>query len=101
VRALALVVIVAGTWAMNFVDKDGTHTQGYCTFTQDGPALAGVCGPTASGGSRLTGEITNNELTWQVEEGPSYKAVLDDHGTFMRGTFSRGSEGIFTAMKTR
>ena len=100
-RAIALVIVVTGTWALNFVYKDGTHTQGYCRFDQDGPKLTGVCGPDMSNGSRLTGEITDHEISWRVDDGPAYKAVLDERGTFMRGTFSLGGEGIFTGMKTQ
>jgi hypothetical protein len=98
---LALVLVVTGTWAMNFIYRDGTHTQGYCSFKQDGNTVTGRCGPEVAGGSPVTGEITNNEMTWQVEEGPAYKAVLDEGGVFMRGTFSVSGDGLFTAMKTR
>ena len=90
-----------GTWALNVVYKDGTHTQGYCRFNQDGTTLSGACGPDTAGGSRLTGKILNKEISWQVDDGPAYKAVLDESGTFMRGTFSLSGEGIFTAMKTQ
>lgn len=99
-RVLAVVIIVTGTWALNFVYKDGTHTQGYCTFRQEGTRLTGACGPDAAGGSQFAGEITNGNLKWQVDDGPAYTAVLDERGTFMRGTFTGSGEGIFTAMKT-
>jgi hypothetical protein len=92
---------VAGTWALNFVYKDGTHTQGYCTFQQAGNTLTGGCGSETAGGSALSGAIVDRQVTWQVEEGPSYTAALDDLGTFMKGTFTRSGEGIFTAMKTK
>jgi hypothetical protein len=97
---MVVVLVITGTWALNVVYKDGTHTQGYCTFRQEGTKLTGVCGSDPAGGSHLAGEITDRELTWQVEDGPAYNAVLDEHGTFMRGTFTVSGEGIFTAMKT-
>ena len=46
VRSVALFLFLApiaanvsGIWALNVVDQDGTHTQGYCTFKQDGETL--------------------------------------------------------------
>jgi len=49
----------------------------------------------------VTGDIATDRLTWQVEEGPSYTAALEDGGTFMKGTFSGSGEGIFTATKLK
>ena len=98
-RVMALVLVVTGTWALNFIYKDGTHTQGYCTFLQDGSRLTGVCGPETRGGSPLAGEILNGQVTWHVEGGPAYTAVLDEQGTFMRGTFTASGDGVFTASK--
>jgi hypothetical protein len=94
-----VVIVVTGTWAFNFVYKDGTHTQGYCTFRQEESRLTGACGPETTGGSALTGEIAGGEVRWQVQDGPAYKAVLDGQGTFMRGAFTGDGDGIFTATK--
>ncbi|MCM3879666.1 MAG: hypothetical protein ND807_06135 [Vicinamibacterales bacterium] len=101
VAARGLAADVSGNWAMNIVDKDATHRHATCTFVQEGRRLTGTCGPENVEGSSVRGEINGNELAWQVEGGPAYKAVLDETLTFMKGTFSGAGEGLFTAMKTR
>jgi hypothetical protein len=100
-RALAVVIVVTGTWAMNFVYRDGTHTQGYCTLRQEGTRVTGACGQEIKGGAPLAGDIANDRLTWHVEEGPSYTADVEEGGTFMKGTFTGSGEGIFTATKLK
>ena len=100
-RLLAAVVVVTGAWALNFVDRDGTHTQGYCTFTQTDEKLSGECGAERTGGMPLTGEIHGQEVTWRVRGGASFKAILDEHGDFMNGSFSERSDGIFTGTRTK
>ena len=89
-RAVSFLLVVTGTWALNFVYKDGTHTQGYCTFHQDGTKLTGACGPETTGGARLAGEITNSELD---VEGRGWRCRTrrrsTSDGTFMKGAFSR------------
>lgn len=96
-----LAADVSGQWALNIVDKDATHRHGTCTFVQEGRRLTGTCGPENTQGSPLRGEINGNELRWEVDDGPSYTAVLDSTLTFMKGTFAARGEGIFTAMKTK
>jgi hypothetical protein len=100
-RAMAVVIVVTGTWAMNFVYKDGTHTQGYCTFRQEGTSLTGACGPEIKGGDPLAGDVTGDRLIWRVEEGPSYTGTVEEGGTFMKGTFGGSGDGIFTATKLK
>jgi hypothetical protein len=97
----AIVAALTGPWAMNFIYKDGTHTQGYCTFVQDGAELSGRCGAEATGGQLLLGHIVNEQVTWQVENGPAYHATLDARGSFMTGTFALDGEGQFTATKLK
>jgi hypothetical protein len=92
---------VSGRWSLNIVDKDATHRHETCVFVQSGTRLTGACGPENTEGVPLIGEINGNELRWQVERGPSYKAVLDRTLRFMKGTFQGTVEGLFTAMKTK
>jgi hypothetical protein len=97
---LVLAIVVSGTWAFNFVYKDGTHTQGYCTFRQEASRVTGACGPETSGGEPLSGEIDGDRLTWRVDDAVSYAASVDAAGSFMRGSFNGAGDGIFTASKT-
>jgi hypothetical protein len=97
---IVMAAVVTGPWALNFIYRDGTHTQGYCTLVQRGTVLSGACGPDMAGGAPISGSIVDNEVIWQVDGGPSYRATLDERGTFMRGAFSStGGEGVFTAMR--
>ena len=45
--------------------------------------------------------IAGGEVRWKVQDGPAYKAVLDEQGTFMRGAFTGDGDGIFTATKLK
>jgi hypothetical protein len=106
VWCLRVIVIAAafdlsGTWALNLIDRDGTHRQGYCTFKQDGSRLSGTCGEQVKDGRAASGGIDDKDVTWTVDGGAAYTATLDQSGTFMRGRYTQNGGGVFTAMKTK
>ena len=98
--AAAVAFNVSGTWALNLIDRDGTHRQEYCTFTQDDARLNGTCGEQIRNGSAASGEVDGMEVKWTVD-GSTYTATLDQTRTFMRGRYTQNGGGVFTAMKTK
>jgi len=103
----AASIDISGKWALNFVERDGTHTIGACTFRQSGQTLAGSCGPDNGAPVPLSGSVDGDRVKWRVSFRPTdgadvpmeFTALVSDAGSFMRGTYTLNGEGVFTASK--
>jgi hypothetical protein len=98
---VGLAADVSGEWALNIIDKDGTHRQATCTFIQEGARLTGRCAGDGSERQLVGGAIKGSAVTWDEETAVSYAATVDDKWRFMKGTFTGRVDGIFTAIRTK
>jgi hypothetical protein len=98
---------VSGVWSLEMVFSPTSQSTGVCTFKQDGNKLTGTCG---SESVPVTGEISDNKVTWQFEadqNGRTYtmtfSGVLDEAGTTIKGTCAvvEGPQCTFSAKKSK
>jgi hypothetical protein len=90
---------VSGVWTIAVGSQSASVT---CNFKQDGEDLSGECKGAGGAVLQVVGAVTDDTVTWQIDDDLLFSGTLDEKGEVITGTFlfdgGNGSDS-FTARK--